>query len=73
LYQIASEHVNLMEGFAIGHIPFGQVYVPFGYKDDPEGYWDISRSGSGKLSLQAGAGPDIDEYVRLYTTQARMY
>jgi len=73
LYKIASEHVNLMEGFAIGHIPFGQVYVPFGYRDDPEGYWDISRSGSGKLSLQAGATPDTDEYVRLYTTQARMY
>jgi len=73
LYQIASEHVNLMEGFAIGHIPFGQVYIPFGYQDDLEGYWDIRKSGSGKLSLQSGNTPDTDEYVRVYTTQARLY
>lgn len=73
LYKAMDESGGLFEGVAIGHIPFGQVYIPFGYQEDPDGYWDIRKSGSGKLSLQAGATPDTDEYVRIYTTQARMY
>jgi len=73
LYKFRVEAAQIFEGFATGHIPFGQVYIPFGYREDPEGWWDIRKSGSGKLSLQAGATPDTDEYVRVYTTQARLY
>jgi len=73
LYKVASEHVNLMEGFLFGHIPFGQIYIPFGYRKDLDGHWDIRNSGSGKLALQAGATPDTDEYVRIHTVQTRIY
>jgi len=73
LYKFMDESGGIFEGFAIGHIPFGQTYIPFGYQDDPDGYWDIRKSGSGKVSLQSGATPDTDEYVRVYATQARMY
>jgi len=71
-YQVMNETAGIMAGFLTGHIPFGQVYVPFG---DPqsEDYWDITKSGSGKLSLQAGATPDVDEYVRVFCQQVRSY
>jgi len=72
LYKAMNESGGIMEGFATGHIPFGQVYVPFGYGMD-EDYWDIRKSGSGKLSLQGGGTPDVDEYVRVFCQQVRGY
>jgi len=71
-YQVMNEAADVMAGFLHGHIPFGQVYVPFG-DDETEEWWDIRNSGSGKLSLQAGGTPDIDEYVRVYCQQIRGY
>ena len=71
-YQVMTEAVNVFEGFAQGHIPFGQVYVPFGNLMS-EDYWDITKSGSGKLALQSGATPDVDEYVRVFCQQVRGY
>lgn len=73
LYKYMNEAAGLADGFVAGHVPFGQVYVPFGYELDEFDHWDIGKSGSGKLSLQAGATPDTDEYVRVFCTQARMY
>lgn len=73
LYKAMNESGGVIEGVAIGHIPFGQVFIPFGYPKDIDGYWDIRESGSGKLALQAGATPDTDEYVRIYTIQDRIY
>jgi len=71
-YQAMNESGGIMEGFATGHCPFGQIYIPFG---DPMGeeYWDIVKAGSGKLELQAGATPDVDEYVRVFCQQVRSY
>lgn len=71
-YQAMNESGGIMAGFASGHIPFGQIYVPFG-DDETEEYWDIRKSGSGKLALQSGATPDVDEYVRVYCQQVRGY
>jgi hypothetical protein len=73
LYKAMNESGGIMAGFAIGHIPFGQVFIPFGYPKDEAGYWDIGRSGSGRLSLKAGATPDVDEYVRVFCQQVRAY
>jgi len=73
LYDVACNAVNLVEGWAQGHAPFGQIFVPFGPLDTVDEYWDIQRSASGKLSIQAGAGPDTDEYVRAYVQQVRSY
>ena len=64
---------TLIEGFSIGHVPFGQVWIPFGASDAIEDTWDIRKSGSGKLTLKAGATPDTDEYVRVFAQQARLY
>jgi hypothetical protein len=63
----------IIEGFSFGHVPFGQVYIPFGKRDAIEDSWDIRKSGSGRLILQAGATPDTDEYVRVHVQQARLY
>ena len=71
-YGVMNESAGLMIGWNQGHIPFGQVYVPFGYGMDDD-YWDIRKSGSGKLSLQGGGAPDLDEYVRVFCQQVRGY
>jgi len=63
----------VVEGFVIGHCPFGQTFIPFGAAGAIEDSWDIRKSGSGKLILQAGATPDTDEYVRVAMQQARLY
>ena len=63
----------IVEGFSIGHNPFGQTFIPFGAVDAIEDTWDIRKSGSGKLTLKAGATPDVDEYVRVFVQQARLY
>ena len=73
LYKFMDESGDIFEGFAMGHVPFGQIYLPFGYGMDEWEYWDIGKSGSGKLSLQAGATPDTDEYVRAFCQQIRTY
>lgn len=73
-YAIATNGgAKLFEGFATGHIPFGQIYIPFGYKEDEYDYWEPGKTGSGRLELQAGATPDTDEYVRVHAQQLRMY
>lgn len=72
-YAFASENGNIFEGFAIGHIPFGQVYIPLGNEKDEWDYWEPGRSGAGRLELQAGATPDTDEYVRVHCQQIRTY
>lgn len=72
LYSAMNESGGIMEGFATGHVPFGQVFVPFGSLKG-EDYWDIRKSGSGKLALQAGGTPDVDEYVRVFCQQVRGY
>ena len=64
---------SIIEGFSIGHNPFGQTYIPFGPADAIEDCWDLRKSGSGKIELQAGATPDTDEYVRVFVQQARLY
>lgn len=63
----------IVEGFAVGHCPFGQTFIPFGAKDAIEDCWDVRRSGNGKIELQAGSSPDTDEYVRVFIQQARLY
>jgi hypothetical protein len=63
----------IVEGWSIGHAPFGQCWIPFGASDAIEDCWDIRKSGSGRMSLKAGATPDTDEYVRVAVQQARLY
>ena len=63
----------IVEGWSIGHCPFGQCWIPFGAAGAIEDSWDIRKSGSGKLILQASAGPDTNEYVRVAMQQARLY
>ena len=62
----------IIEGFAMGHAPFGQTFLPFGDLEGVE-YWDIQKAASGKLSLLADASCDVDEYVRVFVQQVRDY
>lgn len=61
------------QGMVFGHNPFGQTFIKTFGGDDIEDCWQIEYAGSGRLELQAGAGPDLDEYVRVYTQQIRKY
>jgi len=65
--------VSVVEGWAQGHCPFGQVYIPFGEQSDADGGWDIAKAGSGRVSLQAAAAPVVAQAVRVYVEQIRKY
>ncbi|GAH76924.1 unnamed protein product, partial [marine sediment metagenome] len=64
---------RIVEGWAQGHNPFGQTFIKTFGGDDIEDCWQISYTGSGRLELKAGATPDDEEYVRVYTQQIRKY
>ena len=63
----------VVQGMVFGHNPFGQTFLKTFGGDKIEDCWQIAYAGSGRLELQAGAGPDLDEYVRVYTQQIRTY
>lgn len=63
----------IVQGMVFGHNPFGQTFIKTFGGDDIGDAWNIDYAGSGRLELQAGAGPDVDEYVRVYTQQIRKY
>lgn len=63
----------VVQGIVFGHNPFGQTWIKTFGGDKLEDCWQIERTGGGRLELKAGATPDIDEYVRVYTQQIRGY
>ena len=64
---------NVAQGMVFGHNPFGQTWLKTHGGDTIDDCWDIASFGSGRLELTAAAGPDVDEYVRVYTQQIRDY
>jgi len=64
---------TVVEGWAQGHNPFGQTFLKTFGGDSLDDCWNIDYAGSGRLELQAGTGPDVDEYVRVFTQQIRTY
>jgi len=73
LYKVQNETAAaIVEGFAMGHCPFGQTFIPFGKRESDE-YWNTPQKGNARIDLQAGATPDTDEYVRVFVQQARTY
>jgi hypothetical protein len=62
----------VVEGIVQGFAPFGQTWLPFaGVEED--GGWETVGKGNSRIDLQAGAGPDTDEYVRVAVNQLRRY
>jgi len=64
---------NVCQGMVFGHNPFGQTWLKTYGGDSLDDCWNIEYAGSGRLELQAAAGPDVDEYIRVYTQQIRGY
>jgi len=64
---------NVHQGMVFGHAPFGQTFLKTFGGDKIEDCWQIKYSGSGRLEIHDGAGPDLDEYLRVYTQQIRTY
>jgi len=64
---------NVHQGWVFGHAPFGQTFVQTYGGQDLGDCWNIEYSGSGRLELHDGAGPDLDEYMRVYIQQIRKY
>ena len=64
---------DVIEGWAMGHCPFGSIYIPFGEKGSVEGAWDIRKAGNGRLAIQAGATPVVAVPVRVFLQQVRRY
>ena len=69
----AAVGAETLQGWVHGHCPFGQTFIQTFGGQDLEDCWQIGVKGSGQLDLTAGAGPDVDEYVRVYTQQIRSY
>lgn len=64
---------NVHQGWVMGHCPFGQTFIKTYGGQDIEDCWHIQEKGSGQLQIQDGAGPDLDEYIRVFTQQVRTY
>lgn len=63
----------VLQGMVFGHNPFGATFIKTYGGDDVDDAWQIGTKGHGRLELKAGATPDVDEYVRVYTQQVRKY
>ena len=53
-----------------GFLPHGTLAIPFGKKDDPADWYDVSEVGTLKLTLTAGAGAGT---IEIFSQQKRLY
>jgi len=56
-----------------GYIPHGLVSIPFGNPDDPADWYDVTKIGSLRLRLKAGASLGTAPTVEVITQQLRSY
>lgn len=67
----ATGTANQLSTFVVrGLLPHGTLAIPFGKKDIPEDWYDVSKVGTLKLTLTAGAGAGT---IEIFSQQKRLY